>query len=98
MGNFRYPDFLATMYMFSFLVMTCIAFIMCALFFFILFFFFFFHNIDTTTNASTPGKIQRFLIGILVSHNIAFHTPATGNLSAPHYPDSRMRTRTMSVK
>ena len=98
MGNFRYPDFLATMYMFSFLVMTCIAFIMCALFSFILFFFFFFfHNIDTTTNVSTPGKIQR-LIGILVSRNIAFHTPATGNLSAPHYHDSRMRTRTMSVK
>ena len=96
MGNFRYPDFLATMYMFSFLVMTCIAFIMCALFSFILFFFFF-HNIDTTTNVSTPGKIQR-LIGILVSRNIAFHTPATGNLSAPHYHDSRMRTRTMSVK
>ena len=87
MGNFRFPDFVATMYMFSFLVMTYIAFIMRALFFFILFFF---HNIDTTTNVSTPGKIQRFSIGILVSCNIAFHTPATGNLSAPHYHDSRM--------
>ena len=93
MGNFRYPDFLATMYMFSFLVMTCIAFIMCALFFF-----YFFHNIDTTTDVSTPGKIQRFLIGILVSRSIAFHTPATGNLRAQHYHDSRMRTRTTSVK